>query len=153
GLSKLKAASTINAAVEAFQDYYEICGQCDASNRVAHAKAALAAFGGDAQPPPPQHSGIVSLGGDVSADPTVGVNADGRLEVFAVGTKGNMVTTFQTAPNGGWSDWFSLGGNLDGRPAAAQNEDGRIEVFARSAGGDMVHAWQDAPNGKIGGFA
>jgi acylphosphatase len=153
GYSKLKAAKTVTDAVLAFQDYYEICGQCDSSNRIAHAKAALADFGNDGQPPPPQHSGVVSLGGDVAADPAVGVNADGRLEIFAVGPKGNMVTAFQTAPNGGWSGWFSLGGNLEGIPAAANNEDGRIEVFARSAGGTMEHAWQDAPNGKMGNFA
>ena len=94
-----------------------------------------------------------SLGGNISDQPTVGKNADGRLEVFGVGPKGNMLTTFQTEPNGGWSDWYSLGGNLDGRPAVGNNQDGRIEVFVRDAAHAMVHAWQDAPNGKIGNFA
>lgn len=155
GFSALKAAKTITASTAAFQDLYEICGQCASANRIAHAKAALAAFGGDAQqpPPPPAQSGLDSLGGKVSGDPVVGANADGRLEVFAVGAKGNMVTSFQTAPNGGWSGWFSLGGNLEGTPAVARNADGRIEIFARSAGNTMEHAWQDAPNGKIGNFA
>jgi Phage tail lysozyme len=156
GFSKLKAATTVTAATLAFQDYYEICGACDASNRIAHANAALADFGKDGSsppPPPPQSSGIVSLGGDVAADPAVGVNADGRIEIFAVGPKGNLETTFQTAPNGGWSGWFSLGGNLEGIPATGVNADGRIEIFARSAGGTLEHAWQDAPNGKMGNMA
>ncbi|MFO0759865.1 MAG: phage tail tip lysozyme [Byssovorax sp.] len=153
GLSQLKAAKSINASVAAFQDHYEICGQCASANRIAHAKAALAAFGGDGAPPPPAQSGLASLGGSIAGDPAVGANADGRLEVFALGPKGNMVTTFQTEPNGGWSGWFSLGGNLEGRPAVANNEDGRIELFARSAGNTLEHAWQDSPNGKIGNFA
>ncbi|MFT3768628.1 MAG: GH25 family lysozyme [Minicystis sp.] len=98
-------------------------------------------------------SAPASLGGNVSDQPAVGKNADGRLEVFGVGPKGNMVTTFQNEPNGGWSDWYSLGGNLDGRPAIANNQDGRLELFVRDASHAMVHAWQDAPNGKIGNFA
>lgn len=104
------------------------------------------------KPPPPASGGNASLGGTVASDPAVGANADGRLEVFAVGPKGNMETAFQTAPNGGWSGWASLGGNLEGHPAVGHDEDGRIELFARDAGGTLVHAWQDAPNGKIGNF-
>jgi Phage tail lysozyme len=46
GDSQLRAATTVDEAVAAFQDRYEICGQCDSSNRIAHAEAALAAFGG-----------------------------------------------------------------------------------------------------------
>jgi hypothetical protein len=46
GFSHLKAATTVSAATYAFMDYYEICGKCDASNRIAHANAALADFGG-----------------------------------------------------------------------------------------------------------
>lgn len=46
GYSQLRAAKTIDEAVAAFQDHYEICGACASSNRVAHAEAALKAFGG-----------------------------------------------------------------------------------------------------------
>jgi hypothetical protein len=46
GYSELRAATTVDEAVAAFQDRYEICGQCDSSNRIAHAEAALSAFGG-----------------------------------------------------------------------------------------------------------
>jgi len=98
-------------------------------------------------------SAPASLGGNVAGEPAVGRNPDGRLEVFAVGPKGNMMTIFQKAPNGGWGDWVSLGGNLDGQAAVGNNEDGRLEVFVRSASGTMEHAWQDAPNGKIGNWA
>ncbi len=46
GYSELRAATTVSEAVTAFQDYYEICGTCVSSNRLAYAEAALAAFGG-----------------------------------------------------------------------------------------------------------
>lgn len=60
GYSDLLAATTVTAAVAAFQDSYEICGACDASNRIAHAKAALAAFGGSPPPPASSSSGSSS---------------------------------------------------------------------------------------------
>lgn len=117
---------------------------------LADLKAFAGAAGGGSTPDSPPS--IASLGGNIADQPGLGKNPDGRLEVFGVGPKGNMLTAFQTEPNGKWSDWFSLGGNLDGRPAVANNEDGRLEVFVRDAAGAMVHAWQDAPNGKIGNF-
>jgi hypothetical protein len=51
GDAELRAATTVTAATEAFMDRYEICGACDATNRIAHAEAALAAFGGASSPP------------------------------------------------------------------------------------------------------
>jgi Phage tail lysozyme len=51
GYSTLTAATTVSAAEAAFQDDFEICGTCDASNRIAHAEAALADFSGSAPPP------------------------------------------------------------------------------------------------------
>ena len=47
GFSDLKAATTVPKAVYAYQNKYEICGACDASNRLAHADQALADFGMD----------------------------------------------------------------------------------------------------------
>jgi hypothetical protein len=46
GLSSLRAASTVSAATIAFQDRFEICGQCDATNRIRFAQQALNAYGG-----------------------------------------------------------------------------------------------------------
>src|SRR5688500_14234522 len=46
GLPDLRAATTITAAVRAFQNKYEICGVCEESSRVRYANAALAAYGG-----------------------------------------------------------------------------------------------------------
>jgi hypothetical protein len=73
GYSDLTAATNVTDAVIAFQDEYEICGQCDSSNRIDHANAALAQFGNDmsgggGQPPPPP-----------SDDPSCDVHSDGKL--------------------------------------------------------------------------
>jgi hypothetical protein len=48
GLAQLRAATTVSAAVTAFQDKYEICGTCDSSKRLQDANAVLAAFGSGA---------------------------------------------------------------------------------------------------------
>ena len=45
GLATLKKATTIDAAVRAFQDKYEICGKCAVGSRVKFAQNALNAFG------------------------------------------------------------------------------------------------------------
>ena len=46
GLAQLKAATTVTAAVKAFQDKFEICGTCDSSKRITYANQALSAYGG-----------------------------------------------------------------------------------------------------------
>ncbi len=46
GLTELRAATTINAAVTAFQNKYEICGTCAQTQRITYARQALADYGG-----------------------------------------------------------------------------------------------------------
>jgi hypothetical protein len=88
--------------------------------------------------------------------PSVGRNADGRLEVFSDGEGQNgteLWHIWQTAPMGGWSAWESLGtppAEFMGFVAASANADGRLEVFARiglMSSGTIWHIWQTAPNG------
>jgi hypothetical protein len=50
GFDDLKAAEDVTTATLVFMSQYEICGACASQNRVAYAKAALAAFGGAATP-------------------------------------------------------------------------------------------------------
>jgi hypothetical protein len=44
-----------------------------------------------------------SMGGSFTADPVVGVDQDGRLEVFAVGSDAHIRHDWQLAPNDGWA--------------------------------------------------
>jgi hypothetical protein len=52
GLSELRASTNVSAATIAFETYYEGCGECDQSNRIAYAQAALNAYGSTPPPPP-----------------------------------------------------------------------------------------------------
>ena len=46
GLGKLRAARTVSDAVKVFQDDFEACGKCEASQRIAFANRALKTYGG-----------------------------------------------------------------------------------------------------------
>jgi hypothetical protein len=89
--------------------------------------------------------------GHMQTAPSVGRNADSRLEVFAVGLRDifhlDLVHIWQVAPNGRWSSWASLGGQLKAvAPAVGRNADGRLEVFACTDDNALWHIWQTAPN-------
>lgn len=81
---------------------------------------------------------------------TVGGNQDGRQEIFAVGSDGNVWQIWQTAPNGGWSDWGRLGRPPAGirqadRITVGMNRDGRQELFVMGGDDALWHIWQVAP--------
>ena len=76
-------------------------------------------------------SGFSPLGGLIIGDPAVGRNADGRLEVFVVGTDHAVYHKFQTiAGSNSWSGFARLGGYVISNPVVGQDADGRLEVFA-----------------------
>jgi hypothetical protein len=82
----------------------------------------------------------------------VGRNADGRLEIFAVGEDNALWQKWQVAPNDGWSEWKTLGApardaSLTDQFTVGRNQDGRQEVFAVGSDGNVWQIWQTAPNG------
>jgi hypothetical protein len=90
--------------------------------------------------------------------PIVVSNADGRLEVFDVGSDEALWHTWQLAPNGAWSEWASLGSTplVAGGPAepvVGKNKDGRLEIFVTDASAVLWHSWQLALNGTWSGWA
>ncbi|MGO8670747.1 MAG: hypothetical protein ACLQVD_05205 [Capsulimonadaceae bacterium] len=96
-----------------------------------------------------------SLGGPAggfNSNPTVLVNSDTRLEVFARGGANNALWHNWQAPASSqtWSGWVSLGGPMnDGiksDPAGADNLDGRLEVFVRGEDNALWHIWQTLPH-------
>jgi hypothetical protein len=81
----------------------------------------------------------------------VGTNQDGRQEVFAVGSDGNIWQIWQTAPNGGWSVWRKLGKppaeiRSSDRITVGRNADLRQELFVMGRDDALWHIWQVAPN-------
>lgn len=90
-------------------------------------------------------------GGRYTGQPFVGVNADGRLEVFAKNSGGGISTTYQTAPNGGFSPWVDFGGGPDVQdaPAVLTQPTGTMLLFAATRSG--VLWWpQQSPNAGWG---
>ncbi|MGH8794830.1 MAG: family 43 glycosylhydrolase, partial [Stackebrandtia sp.] len=92
-------------------------------------------------------SGWEEFGSGFATVPTIGVNADGRLTVFALRPDATAAVRSQQS-DGSWQDWEDFGGPLDAAPAAAQDVDGRLELFALGpAGQNLLHRRQLEPNG------
>lgn len=72
GLPELRAATTIDTAVAAFQNKYEICGACAKAKRLEYARQALADYGGG--------GGSGSGGGTTPPPAPVGTCYSGTLE-------------------------------------------------------------------------
>lgn len=92
-------------------------------------------------------------GGPIASNVVVGINADGRVEVFGVSQDSHdIVTSYQVSQNGPYSPWVSLGnpngpgGQHTGQPFVGVNADGRLEVFVKNSGGGISTTYQTAPN-------
>lgn len=93
-------------------------------------------------PPPPPPPPSPALRTEYQAGPGVGIQGDGRLEVFALGSDRSLAHSWQVRPNGTWSGFFPFPGRAGGTPGVASNQDGRLEVFYVRDDGILVHDWQ-----------
>lgn len=101
-------------------------------------------------------------GGDLASDPTAGANHDGRLEVFAVHTDGDVHRIFQRyfafggAP---WSGWErlnrgpSFNGRFTGRVSVSNDGAGKMHVLARDTLGLVWMNNQTSPGGGWSGWS
>ncbi|WP_327008956.1 PIG-L family deacetylase [Dactylosporangium sp. NBC_01737] len=99
---------------------------------------------------------LTGSGGELAPMVSVVPNADGRLQVLARRlTDHKIVSTYQTAVNGGWStSWTDLGnpnsafGNADqvGAATGVLLGNGRIVVAVRNGGGGVSAKSQTGPN-------
>lgn len=102
----------------------------------------------------PARGPTLGMGGQLTSDPAVGMNADGRLELFARGADDTLQHVWQSDLEDGWSGWNTLNGAIAGRPAVGRNADGRLEVFARAAADNSLwHIWQINANGDWSDWA
>jgi hypothetical protein len=111
-------------------------------------------------PQPVRHtvwSGWFSLGiaGNGFSDrPAISPGADGRNEVFVIGTDGSLYHIWQTNLTGAWSGWYSHGNPgaaLFDHPEIAYPSDGRLIVFAVS-NGEVYYLRQVAQNNGWSGW-
>jgi hypothetical protein len=94
--------------------------------------------------------GQIPLGG--SADQiAVGQNADGRLEIFYVGTNGDLYHNWQTSADAlVWAGQTRFANDSAQQIAVGQNADGRLEIFYVGTNGDLYHNWQTRATGELG---
>ncbi len=92
-------------------------------------------------------SGWSGMGEKITTAMGVGVNNDGRLEVFGVGTDGQPYHNWQTSPGGAWSGWSGMGEKITTAMGVGVNNDGRLEVFGVGTDGQPYHNWQTSPGG------
>lgn len=94
------------------------------------------------------------------SSPNVGVNRDGRVQMFVLGSDNRVWYRTQTVPGGAhtWTNWGVLPDirppcnpgcqsfSAVSKPTVARNDDGRLEVYARGTDNQMYIAWQTAPD-------
>ena len=79
-----------------------------------------------------------------NGQPSLVANADGRLEVFAVGWDGRVYHAWQLA-NASWTGWSALPGLTTAHAVTAARGSNGLVVAARSADGSV---WVDAQSGS-----
>ncbi|WP_150107567.1 CHAP domain-containing protein [Pedosphaera parvula] len=88
------------------------------------------------------------------ASQPINTNADGRLDLWGVGTDGSVYHNVQSTPNGGWNGWVTTGlSGVQSGVTVARNADGRLEAFARGSNNSIWHTYQSTPNGSWSAWA
>ncbi len=90
-------------------------------------------------------------GADYSV-PTIGYNADGRQQLYAIGSDARLWTTTQTTANSStWTAWTSLGGAWPATdvPAVGVNADGRQELYLVGTDRQLYTKTQTSVNGAF----
>ena len=78
--------------------------------------------------------------------PAVGMNADGRLEVFARTTSGLVKHVWQNpGDETSWGGALTLFQSAASDPEVFNTKGGRMEVFAQAPDGTVEHSWQLQP--------
>jgi len=130
---------------------WQFDASCSTSSATDNRTASHNAPCNNAPPPPPPPPPPPGANPSVSF---LGLNADGRMEAFAIGTDGAVWHDYQVGVAAGWSGWGTLGGNFAaGSPISiAANQDGRLEIFVLGTDGRIWHQWQVVKNGPWSGF-
>ncbi len=74
-----------------------------------------------------------ATGNGTSPNPGTANNADGRLEVFGVGSTGSLWHVWENSNNGPWSSWANFGGSQYSQVVSGKHADGRLETFVIGA--------------------
>ena len=94
-------------------------------------------------------SGWLAIAGAAVKQMALGMNADGRLELFAIDATDQPIRSSQTAENGNWGQWVKMPDKKLKHIAVATNSNGTLHVFGVDTNDQLVHIWQDK-NGNWG---
>ena len=83
----------------------------------------------------------------MQSEVTAGLDASGRVELFAVDAATHALKRIRQADDrGGWTDWLDLGAAVAPAPVVARNATGQLEIFAIDfQSKQLMHRWQAAP--------
>lgn len=84
----------------------------------------------------------------------IGINKDGRLEVFVSTPAGVCWHRYQNTKNGDWTPWYNLGSSsLDQHLFCGNNANGALQVFAIHTGDNVIYTnYQNPPGGAWNGW-
>lgn len=82
-----------------------------------------------------ENLGSPSAANKLSSDPAAVSWSDGRIDIFARDTNGQLVHKWW---DGGWSGWEVNMGAITGKPAVASQEWGSLDVLARNASNQLI---------------
>lgn len=86
----------------------------------------------------------VDMGFVTTEQPTIISRADGKLQLFACGTDGQLYKNAYST--GAWSGWGSLGGALTSAPAACAQDADHMSVVVRGTGNTINYiSWTNGP--------
>jgi hypothetical protein len=87
------------------------------------------------------------------SSPSIGVNADGRIEVFVYGTDRRTYHNAEVSPGSGtWYGFSPLTDQAYDPVNVARNSDGRLEIFATTHDTEIDHMYQLTPGGSWSGW-
>jgi len=120
-------------------------------NRMYHNPWTLTKESPDGFKPPV--GGVINPGWPLSVV-SWGPKGSNRIDVFAVGTKNNLLHLYTNDGNdwgpkiGGVPTWEDLGGELSSQPVAVSWAENRLDIFALGTDRQMYHKWWDHTQGK-----
>jgi len=93
---------------------------------------------------------VGAAAGRANFQPAIGINHDGRAELFAVSRSGALRHSWRCDCPGGWSPMttFRLRTAITGNPSVARDATGRLQLVVRTPHGALLHLWQHQPDGN-----
>ena len=98
------------------------------------------------------------MGSVINAPPAIGMNFDGRMEIFGIGTDQTVYHNWQTSAGGPWSGWQSIAAPSNGAGtdtgedvyflSDADNDSNYANVKSQQCPANVPNPWRGVLNGR-----